>query len=184
MEDLMLQFQGYVSMAGAWGPLVYILIMILAIVLSPIPSSPLAIFAGSFFGGFWALIWTLIGATLGAVIAFFIARRFGRPIVLKFISVENLNKMENRFSNNHLAWIVFLLRLPPLPFFDAVSYVAGLTKIKTPSFILATVFGLIPISAALTYFGQWMGDSIIGVVLIIFISGAVFFVAKKYLHRE
>ncbi|MDQ3539242.1 MAG: VTT domain-containing protein, partial [Chloroflexota bacterium] len=64
---------------GPWAPLVFIILMMTAIVVSPVPSVPLDIAAGLAFGFVWGTIYVLIGAELGAIIAFSIARKLGRP---------------------------------------------------------------------------------------------------------
>ena len=154
MQEIVLALQEYILSAGPWGPVVYIVAMAIAIVVSPIPSSPLAIFAGAIFGWVWAFVWTMIGAILGALMAFYIARVFGRPIIEKFIFKDKLEEIENMLPEKHLTWGIFLLRLPPLPFFDAVSYAAGLTKISFRNFTIATFFGLIPLVFIFSYFGE------------------------------
>ena len=60
--------------SGVNGPLLYMLLMIAAIVISPIPSAPLAIISGAVFGPLLGMVYTLVGATIGAVIAFLISR--------------------------------------------------------------------------------------------------------------
>ncbi len=161
MEDIILQMESYIVGVGPWGPIVYVFMMIVAIVIAPIPSSPLAIFAGTIFGTWWASLWTMLGATIGAMIAFWIARRFGRPVVEKIISKEKLSKIEEKFSENNLILTVFLLRLLPLPLFDAVSYAAGLTHISVRGFISATFFGLLPLVFLFSYMGNFLAENIV-----------------------
>ena len=62
---------------GFVGPLTVIGLMTGAIVLSPVPSAPIALASGAAFGHFWGTVYVLIGAELGALIAFFIARLLG-----------------------------------------------------------------------------------------------------------
>lgn len=154
MEQYLGEIQTYITSAGIWAPVIYVFAMALAVVFSPIPSSPLAIFAGVAFGWFKGMALTLLGATLGAAIAFLIAKKFGRLIVLKILGAEKLEKIDKLLPENRLTLAVFLLRLPPLPVFDAVSYAAGLTKIHFKNFSIATFFGLIPITFALSYYGE------------------------------
>ncbi|MFC1721126.1 TVP38/TMEM64 family protein [Patescibacteria group bacterium] len=178
MEEIILQMENYVLSVGPWGPFVYILMMTIAIVISPIPSSPLAIFAGTVFGTWWGGLWTLIGAIIGAMIAFYIARIFGRPMVLKFISEKKIAKIEKRFSEGNLIITVFLLRLLPLPFFDAVSYAAGLTHISVRGFVGATVIGLMPLSFLFSYAGELLSENIFAFTILMtvfFLVLAIFF---------
>lgn len=184
MEEILLNLQGYIVSSGVWAPLVYVVIMIIAVVISPIPSSPLAILAGAIFGWKWAIFWTLLGALLGAIAAFYIARIFGRPIVEKFVSKEKLGRIEELMPEHKLTLAIFLLRLPPLPFFDAVSYAAGLTKISVWNFTIASFFGLIPLVFAFSYFGDTAINishiAIVAIVMsILFLGFLKFFFDRK-----
>lgn len=71
---------------GVWAPLVYIALMVVAVVVSPVPSVPLDVAAGLAFGWFWGVVYTLVGAELGALIAFGLARRLGRPWLARRLS--------------------------------------------------------------------------------------------------
>ena len=181
MEDIILQMEAYVLSTGAWGPVVYILMMVIAVVIAPIPSSPLAIFAGTVFGTWWAILWTMSGAVIGAGIAFWIARRFGRRMVERLVSKKKLYSIESRFSENNLILTVFVLRLLPLPFFDAVSYVAGLTRISVKGFIMATVLGLFPLVFLFSYAGELLASRMFGFsIAVIVFSLSILILARIY----
>jgi len=184
MESILTGLEQYVLDAGPWGPIVYIFIMIIAIVVSPIPSSPLAIFAGTVFGLWWGMLWTMIGATAGAMIAFYIARIFGRPVVRKFVPEKELAAVEDQFPEHHIAWTIFFLRLLPLPFFDAVSYAAGLTHISMQKFFTATVFGLIPLVFIFTYFGDIFADNLVAVTSLVLFVTLIFFIFAKIFYKR
>jgi len=184
MEGFLFVTEQYVVNAGIWGPIVYMLAMIIAIVVSPIPSSPLAIFAGTVFGLWWGMLWTMIGAISGAIIAFYIARIFGRPLVLKFVSKESLSQVESRFSEQHITWAIFLSRLLPLPFFDVISYAAGLTRVSIKNFFIATSFGLIPLVFMFSYFGNIFADNIIAISILVIITTIIFFVFARIFYKR
>jgi len=67
----------WVNQLGLWGPLAIIGLMVGAIVMSPIPSGPIAMVAGATYGPFWGTLYVVIGAEAGALIAFCIARLLG-----------------------------------------------------------------------------------------------------------
>ncbi len=48
--------------------------MILAILVSPIPSAPIAVAAGAAYGHTWGRLYVLLGAECGALAAFGLAR--------------------------------------------------------------------------------------------------------------
>ena len=62
---------------GPWGPLVFLLIYIVAVV-AALPGAAITIAAGALFGSVLGVILVNIGATVGASLAFLIARYFAR----------------------------------------------------------------------------------------------------------
>lgn len=66
---------------GAFGPLLVIALMTLAIVMSPIPSAPIALAAGAAYGHLWGAVYVAAGSLSGALIAFGIARFLGLSLI-------------------------------------------------------------------------------------------------------
>jgi uncharacterized membrane protein YdjX (TVP38/TMEM64 family) len=184
MQGIVLQLQNYVLSAGIWAPAVYIFVMIIAIVASPIPSSPLTIFAGIVFGWMEGFALSLFGATIGAIIAFYIARWLGRPLVEKLVVPRKLAKIERMLPDQKLTFAVFILRILPLPFFDAISYAAGLTKIKFKNFLIATFFGLMPLTFVLSYFSE-LANNLVYFTLVVLLATFLFlfFIEKRAKNR-
>ena len=143
--------------SGRIGPIVMIGLMTLAIVVSPIPSGPIALAAGAIFGTLLGAIYVIIGAVFGAIIAFGAARWFGHAAIrtsdnaiLRFIAAPR--------SQAALMAVVFASRLVPFISFDAVSYAAGVTNLTFPRFVVATLLGVVPVSFALTAMGAGLHD--------------------------
>ena len=141
---------------GSFGPFLIILLMAGAIVMSPIPSAPIAITSGLLYGHSWGTVYILIGAELGALIAFSISRLLGHDVMQKRFGDRIKSKWLN--SNNHLMFVVFFSRLIPFISFDIISYAAGLTKISYIQFALATLAGILPASFLLAHFGGEMAS--------------------------
>ena len=145
------KLHGHIIQWGLLGPLAVIGLMTMAVVISPIPSAPIALASGLAYGQLWGTVYVVIGAETGAIIAFFIARTLGYEAMRKRfgdrLSVGLLG------SQNAMTWLVTALRLIPFVSFDIVSYAAGLTPLKPWRFALATLVGVIPVSFALAYFG-------------------------------
>jgi len=142
---------------GNWGPLFIIVLMLGAIVMSPIPSAPIAIASGLVYGHTWGTLYILIGAEIGALIAFSISRLLGYEVMQKRFGDRIKYKFLN--SNNHLMFIVFVTRLIPFISFDIISYAAGLTKITYLQFSIATLVGILPASFLLAHFGGEMANN-------------------------
>ena len=140
---------------GLWGPLAIIGLMTLAILVSPIPSAPIALAAGAAYGHGWGALYVLLGAQSGAMAAFAIARFVGAATVHRWFG-ERLS-MGWVGSQNTLTGIVFVTRLLPFLSFDIVSYFAGLTVLSFWRFSLATLAGIAPSSFLLAHFGKELG---------------------------
>ncbi|MDQ3446048.1 MAG: TVP38/TMEM64 family protein [Pseudomonadota bacterium] len=140
---------------GFWGPVTLIGLMVAAIVMSPIPSGPIALVAGAAYGPLWGTVYVVIGAETGALIAFWIARSLGyESCRLWPRACRLLDRLGRRRSQAWLMAIVFASRLVPFISFDVVSYAAGLTPLAFWRFALATLAGVVPISFLLVHFGE------------------------------
>ncbi len=141
---------------GLLGPLAVIGLIAVAIILSPIPSAPIALAAGAAYGHVWGTLYIAIGSETGALIAFIIARLVGYDVLRKWFG-ERLS-LGLLGSQNTLMAIVFATRLMPFISFDIVSYAAGLTPLSMWRFAVATLAGIAPASFLLAHFGDEMAS--------------------------
>ncbi|NIO04958.1 MAG: hypothetical protein GTN74_10175 [Proteobacteria bacterium] len=158
--------------AGGLAPLLYMIVMALTVVISPIPSVPLDIAAGAFFGPLLGTIYSAVGALGGAVTSFLIARFLGRDFIQIFLG-GHINFC-TQCSNILLAKVIFLSRLIPIISFDIVSYGAGLTKMSLKAFAVVTFLGMLPLTFVYNYFGSALVVSrgialVSGLVIILFV---------------
>jgi uncharacterized membrane protein YdjX (TVP38/TMEM64 family) len=144
-----------VNQMGVWGPVAIIVLMVLAILISPIPSAPIALAAGAAYGHGWGTLYVLLGAEAGAVAAFAVARLVGYDTVHRWFGDRLSIGLAG--SQNALMAIVVVSRVLPFVSFDIVSYAAGLTVLSFWRFALATFAGIAPASFLLAHFGSEMG---------------------------
>ncbi len=144
----------WIAELGLWGPVAVIGLMTLAILVSPIPSAPIAVAAGAAYGHAWGTIYVLLGAEAGALAAFGVARLVGYETLQRWFG----HRLSTGFfgSQNALMGIVFVSRLLPFISFDLVSYAAGLTALSFWRFAIATLAGIVPASFLLAHFGNEM----------------------------
>ncbi|WP_189467192.1 TVP38/TMEM64 family protein [Litchfieldella qijiaojingensis] len=164
----------WVDQLGFWGPLAIIAMMIAAIVMSPIPSGPIALVAGASYGPVWGTVYVVIGAEAGALIAFGLARLFGYEAMQRWARVRPiLDWLGKDRSQTGLMIVIFASRLVPFISFDAVSYAAGLTPLAFWRFLIATLAGVIPTAYLIVMFGEVLitADSRGLTVALILISG-------------
>lgn len=141
---------------GILGPLVVVMLMLVAVVITPIPSAPIALASGAIYGHAWGALYVAIGAELGAVSAFVVARWVGAATVNRWLGGRlNVGLLG---SQNTLMLLVFVSRLLPFVSFDIVSYAAGLTVLRLWRFALATFAGIVPASFLLAHFGGEMAS--------------------------
>lgn len=145
----------WVDQLGFWGPLVIIAVMVAAIVMSPIPSGPIAMVAGATYGSVWGTAYVVIGAEAGALIAFCVARLLGYEAMQRWSRIRPiLDWLGKDRSQTGLMVVVFASRLVPFISFDAVSYAAGLTPLAFWRFLAATLAGVIPTAYLIATFGE------------------------------
>ena len=172
----------WLSQAGVFAPLLFMVIMAIAVVVSPIPSLPLDVTAGAFFGPVLGSTYAVIGALAGAIASFWIARLLGRELIERVLG-GHINFCAT-CSDKLLTRIVLLSRLLPFVSFDMVSYGAGLTKMSTRRFALATGIGTIPLTVLYTSFGSLVsfGSEItltIGALMVV-----LFFLLPRWIERR
>lgn len=175
----------YIKSFGPYAAIISFLLMVFQSLLAPIPAF-LITFANAMIFGWWQgaiLSWT--SSMVGAVICFYIARIFGRDVVLKFASNAALNQIENYFKK-YGSKTILICRLLPFVSFDIVSYFAGLTPMSIASFILATGIGQLPATIIYSYVGGMLTGGVKYVVigLLILFSISIFIVIIKQIFEE
>ncbi len=127
--------------SGSLAPIVFMLMMAVAVVVSPIPSWPLDVAAGLAFGPWLGTFYAVVGAEIGGVTSFLVARWLGRNAVRRLLNPDAWLCPD--CSDKVLARAIFVMRLLPSFSFDLVSYAAGLTSIRLRPFATATFLGML-----------------------------------------
>jgi len=161
--------KAWIQQLGLFGPLVIIGLLALAIVISPVPSAPIALVSGAVYGHYLGTVYVVVGAELGAIIAFFTARLSGADVLKSWLG----NRYDKYIpgSQTALMGVVFVSRLLPFISFDMVSYAAGVTTLTFWRFAVATLAGIIPGSFLLAHFGSELASaetSAIAITLLLF----------------
>ena len=155
---------------GIWGPVGIVALIATAIVVSPVPSAPVAIAAGMIYGAAGGAVIVVIGAELGAIVAFLISRWLGYEAVRRWSGADRImSYLSRERSQIWLMAVVFVSRLLPFISFDAVSYAAGLTPLAFWRFALATVVGITPVSFLLTYAGEELSTANLATISLVLI---------------
>lgn len=142
---------------GAWGPLLFILVMMLVVVLL-LPGIMFTTGAGFAFGVVEGSAYVVIGTTLGAAVSFLLARHcFGEWAARFVLRHAKLKVVSDELTPE--GWkIVLLSRLVPFFPFKLSNYVFGLTRFSLRGFIGGTFVGIIPFSVHNAYLGSLAAD--------------------------
>ncbi len=143
----------YIAGYGLFAPLISAILMIFQSVIAPLPAFLITIANGALFGFWWGMLLSWGSAMLGAALCFYIARFLGAKHVARIVSQPAVNKAD-QFIEKYGNYAILIARLIPYVPFDAVSYVAGLTRIRFLGFWLATGIGQLPATAVYTYLGN------------------------------
>ena len=144
--------EDFLEGAGILAPLIFIVLRVLAIVLTVVPNAPLDIAGGMLFGPFWGTVYSLVGSEAGAIACFLLARHFGREAIVRFLHRDIT--FSEHVARRHLSYIVLFARLEPVFSFALVSYGAGLTSMSLRAFALSTLIGMTPGTVILNYYGK------------------------------
>ena len=144
------------------------LVVLMAVehVFPPIPSELVLPLAGFDVGrGNLSLVWALVASTagslIGASVLYLLARRGGRPLVLRLrrvlrVGEEDLDRAEQRFQR-HSAWMVVLGRMVP-GVRSLVSLPPGLLRMPFGRYLALTLTGSLVWNTALIVAGQQLGS--------------------------
>lgn len=137
---------------GAVGPVLLMLLMLIAVVVGPIPTLPVSATAGLAFGVLPGTAIAATGAVVGALLAFWIARFLGREAICRRFPDNPVLARDG--SQRFLTIAILLTRLIPVFSFALISYAAGVTAIHTWRFIVATTIGMLPMTLVFAGLGN------------------------------
>jgi len=120
--------------------------------LAGVPATPLVVVAGLLFGA-WAGFGLAYGAlNLAALLGFLLGQTLGSEAVRR-LAGKRLDDLSRRLARRGIL-TVFSLRLIPLAPFAVVNLVAGATRLRFRDFVVGSLAGLAPGTAALTIFSD------------------------------
>jgi uncharacterized membrane protein YdjX (TVP38/TMEM64 family) len=158
-EDV-LRLLDWLDALGIWGPLLFIMVMMLVVVFL-LPGVMFTAGAGFVFGVVEGTVCVVVGTTLGAALAFLIARHlFGERASQFVLRRARLRLVSEEFTPH--GWkIVLLTRLVPFFPFKLSNYFFGLTQFSLRGFVGGTFVGIIPLSLH----NVWLGSIAAGIAV-------------------
>ncbi|WP_299989573.1 TVP38/TMEM64 family protein [uncultured Pontibacter sp.] len=180
------RISSWVEQFGFWGPFFIILAMVAQMFLLVINVVALMLVAIIAYGPVWGSLIALAAVLVASTIGYLIGRGLGEAGVRKIIGHKAEEKVCG-FVSEYGIWAVIIARISPFLSNDAVSFVAGLTKMGYFKFIGATMAGIIPLTVLLAWLGEdddrlmngliWVG----GVSLVLFVGYVIY---DKYFKKQ
>lgn len=176
----------WLNQQGMTGPLLLMLLMILAVVVGPIPTLPISAAAGLVYGMITGTLIAVLGALAGSIIAFYLARILGRDAVRR--KMFNNPVFSSNGSQRFLFITVTLTRLIPLFSFALISYAAGVTAISFWRYAVATTLGMLPMTFVFAGLGHSFEVNplltVVAAVLILVVMSALPLYLSKRPHSR
>ncbi|MFQ6860593.1 MAG: TVP38/TMEM64 family protein [Beduini sp.] len=151
----------FIAEGGIWGPLIFVLIQIIQVVIPIIPGG-VSCAAGVVLFGPWAgLLYNYVGIVIGSFINFYLARKYGTTLVKSFVSESTYDKYSNWLDKGKKFDKFFALAIffPVAPD-DFLCMLAGLTKMSLKRFSAIILLGkpasIAMYSLTLIYAGSWL----------------------------
>ena len=151
------RFRAWVDSQGIWGPLLFLGMIVLQIVVAIIPGEPLEIAAGYAFGAVEGTLLCLLGAFAGRLAVFLLVRCYGTKAVELFFPKEKFQSLRFLQNERRLTfWVFFLFFLPGTPK-DLLCYIVGLTKLPLASWLIISATAPLPSIITSTVGGDALG---------------------------
>jgi uncharacterized membrane protein YdjX (TVP38/TMEM64 family) len=128
---------------GPWGALVLIGLQVTQALLAPVPGHVLGLVGGYLYGPWLGTLVNMTGTMIGSGIAMGLARRFGRPLVERWVPPDWLAGL-NELARRHGSTAFFLIFLFPFLPDDAACFVAGLSPLPLGELLLLALLGRLP----------------------------------------
>lgn len=166
----------YLKRFGIWSPLVFVVLSIIPVVITPLNHTFIGLAGGYIFGFEWGIFLIWLGKTIGHIINFYLGRLLGGKVINRFVSPDLIEKYHNFFENKTI--ILFVVYFVPFVIpQDDISYLVGLSTISTRKFILISSLGNIGTSLVLSYLGSGISSRnplyiifavILGILILVF----------------
>lgn len=163
------KFRDYLVGLGGWASFTYLWLVILEVLIAFIPGWFVYPVGAAIFGFLNTVLLVMLANFIGASLSFWIGRRWGQPLLEKFISKKYMSKFHD-YTEKNGAWAVFLLKINPITSFDVWNYLAGASSISFWKFSIANLIGILPLvvfSAALGEQSYDIAPQILGILLLL-----------------
>jgi|GEM_PF-194771 len=171
----------WITGRGAWGPLAYVGLQVVQVVVFVIPGEVVQVAGGYVFGFGLGSLYTFVGIAIGSIANFYAGRILGRPFVESLFARERIEEIEGATGSGKGAAGFFLLFLIPGIPKDALCYVAGFSSLGLWAFLGVSMAGRLPgilgssFMGSAAYAGAWRAAiAVLAAASVLFALGLAF----------
>ncbi|WP_338200233.1 TVP38/TMEM64 family protein [Lactobacillus rizhaonensis] len=155
------KMKAYLANKRIIGPIIFVLIQIIQVVIPIIPGGVSLLGGVIFFGPIAGFIYNYVGICVGSIINFFLARFYGRPFILHIVSEKTLDKYMKWTKNQRkFNWFFAVCIVAPMAPDDVLCLLAGLTDMKFWTYFWIIILGkpwtILAYSFALDFGMDWL----------------------------
>lgn len=128
--------KNFLNSCGVFAPIFFVFLQIVQVIIPLIPGGISTGVGVIIFGPLWGFVYNYIGIVIGSIIVFFIARKYGMPLIKKMFKKELID--------NYIGWLnkgkkfeklfAAAIFLPVAPD-DFLCYLAGVTDISVKKYV-------------------------------------------------
>lgn len=135
---------------------IFFIVLLLGTACSLPVTGVLAVASGIIFGAVTGFIISLTASTLGGTVALYSSRILLHDLVSRRFTAQLA--VINRGVEKEGALYLFGLRMIPVVPFWLLNLLMGLTSMRVPVFMLATMLGMVPVLVILAFTGSQLGE--------------------------
>ena len=155
------KMRAYLANKQIIGPVIFVLIQIIQVVIPVIPGGVSLLGGVIFFGPVWGFIYNYVGICIGSIILFFLARYYGKPFILHLVSEDTYEKyMKWTKNQKKYNWFFAICIVAPAAPDDVLCMISGLTDMKVSTYIWIILLGkpwtIAAYSFGLLYGAKWI----------------------------
>ena len=168
------QLRDWAASVGPWFPVAFLCTHVVVTVL-PFPRTAFTLAAGLLFGPALGVILAVTASALSALIALLMVRALGWQLS-QVVRHPRVNALDDRLRSR--GWpAVLSLRLIPVVPFSVLNYAAGASSVAVAPYFFATLFGLLPGTAAVVILGDAMTGNVSPLLVLVSLCTGAFGVA-------
>ena len=149
---------GWVAVHKVSAAAAYFVAYILVVALSLPVGAVMTLTGGFLFGPYLGMLLAVAGATAGATVLF-LAARFVFGTALRTRAGPWLRRMEAGFNKDAFSYLLALRLTPVFPFW-IVNLVPAFLNVRTDTYVLATLIGVMPATLVFVLIGHGLGAAL------------------------